>query len=134
MSDIIDVKAVDSEKAQSLKTVGWVSYLLHLIVAVAAVLPGAQASPVLLIIALIVDLVKKRCRGHLASEPFLLAHPHRHLGRRAVPGDPAAVAAVPGARLDCLVPDLHLVPLPHRQGHGAHERQPGYARLTPPIP
>jgi uncharacterized membrane protein len=59
MSDIIDVKAIDSEKAQSLKTVGWVSYLLHLIVAVAAVLPGAQASPVLLIIALIIDLVKK---------------------------------------------------------------------------
>lgn len=59
MSDIIDVKAVDSEKAQSLKTVGWVSYVLHLIVAVGAVLPGAQASPVLLIIALVIDLVKK---------------------------------------------------------------------------
>ena len=41
MSDIIDVKAVDSEKSQSLKTVCWVSYLLHLIVPVAAVLPGA---------------------------------------------------------------------------------------------
>lgn len=59
MSDIIDVKAVDSERAQSLKTVGWVSYILHLVVAVGAVLPGAQASPVLLIIALIIDLVKK---------------------------------------------------------------------------
>lgn len=59
MSDIIDVKAVDSEKAQSLKTVGWVSYVLHLLVAVAAVFPGAQVSPVLLIIALIIDLVKK---------------------------------------------------------------------------
>jgi len=42
MSDIIDVKAIDSEKAQSLKSVGWVSYILHLIVAVAAVVPGAQ--------------------------------------------------------------------------------------------
>ncbi len=59
MSDIIDVDAVDSEKAQSLKTVGWISYFLHLIVAVAAVLPGAQASPVVLIIALVIDLVKK---------------------------------------------------------------------------
>jgi uncharacterized membrane protein len=59
MSDIIDVDAVDSEMAQSLKTVGWVSYVLHLIVAVAAVLPGAQASPALLIIALVIDLVKK---------------------------------------------------------------------------
>ncbi len=32
MSDIVDVQAIDSEKAQSLKTVGWVSYVLHLIV------------------------------------------------------------------------------------------------------
>ena len=60
MSDIIDVKAVDSERAQSLKTVGWVSYILHLVVAVGAVLPGAQASPVLLIIALIIDLREER--------------------------------------------------------------------------
>ncbi|WP_439517760.1 DUF4870 family protein [Hydrogenophaga sp.] len=59
MSDIIDVEAVDSEMAQSLKTVGWVSYILHLVVALAAVLPGAQASPALLIIALVIDLVKK---------------------------------------------------------------------------
>ncbi|MDP3168126.1 MAG: hypothetical protein Q8N06_22045 [Hydrogenophaga sp.] len=59
MSDIIDVEAVDSEMAQSLKTVGWISYILHLIVAVAAVMPGAQASAGLLVIALIIDLVKK---------------------------------------------------------------------------
>ncbi|MCW5655017.1 hypothetical protein [Hydrogenophaga sp.] len=50
---------MDSEKAQALKTVGWVSYILHLIVAVGAVLPGAQASTALLIVALIIDLVKK---------------------------------------------------------------------------
>ncbi|MFC3686595.1 DUF4870 family protein [Hydrogenophaga luteola] len=59
MSDIIDVKAVDSEKAESLKTVGWISYLLHLIVAVAAVLPGAQGGVGILLVALIIDLVKK---------------------------------------------------------------------------
>jgi uncharacterized membrane protein len=59
MSDIIDVEAVDSEMAQSLKTVGWISYILHLIVAVAAVMPGAQASAGLLVIALVIDLVKK---------------------------------------------------------------------------
>ncbi|MCV0439969.1 MAG: hypothetical protein K5880_15315 [Hydrogenophaga sp.] len=59
MSDIIDVEATDSERAQSLKTVGWISYVLHLVVAVAAVLPGAQASPVVLLVALIIDLVKK---------------------------------------------------------------------------
>lgn len=59
MSDIIDVKTVDSEKAESLKTIGWVSYLLHLIVAVAAVIPGAQVGAGLLIVALIIDLVKR---------------------------------------------------------------------------
>ena len=52
--------AIDSEKAQQLKTVGWVSYLLHLVVAVGAIIPGAQAGAVLLLlIALVIDLVKK---------------------------------------------------------------------------
>ncbi len=59
MNDIVDVQTVDSEKAQNLKTVGWISYVLHLIVAVGALIPGAQAGLVLLIIALVVDLVKK---------------------------------------------------------------------------
>lgn len=59
MSDIIDIEPVDNERAQSLKTVGWISYLLHLIVAVAAVVPGAQVGAGLLIVALIIDLVKK---------------------------------------------------------------------------
>lgn len=48
-----------SEEQASLKTVGHVSYLLHLIVAVAAVMPGAQASVALLIVAFIIDVVKK---------------------------------------------------------------------------
>ena len=56
-NDIVDVEP--SERAESLKTVGWVSYILHLIVAVAAVLPGAQPSAALLIVALVIDLVKK---------------------------------------------------------------------------
>jgi uncharacterized membrane protein len=59
MVDVIDVQAIDSEKAQALKTVGWISYILHLIVAVGALVPGAQAGAVLLIVALVVDLVKK---------------------------------------------------------------------------
>ena len=59
MNDVTDVITVDSEKAQNLKTVGWISYVLHLIVAVGALIPGAQAGLVLLIIALVVDLVKK---------------------------------------------------------------------------
>lgn len=48
-----------SEKAEDLKTVGWVSYLLHLIVAAAAVVPGANVGVALLVIALVIDLVKK---------------------------------------------------------------------------
>jgi uncharacterized membrane protein len=59
VTDVIDVTAIDSEKAQQLKTVGWVSYLLHLIVAVAAVVPGANVGVALLVIALVIDLVKK---------------------------------------------------------------------------
>ena len=59
MNDVIEVQSTDSEKAQNLKTVGWVSYFLHLIVAVGALIPGAQAGLVLLIIALVIDLVKK---------------------------------------------------------------------------
>ena len=47
------------ETQRSLKTVGHVSYLLHLIVAVGAVLPSAQASVSLLIVAFVIDLVKK---------------------------------------------------------------------------
>ena len=47
------------EPDDGLKTWGWLSYFLHLVVAVAAVLPGAQVSVVLLIIALIIDLVKR---------------------------------------------------------------------------
>ncbi len=63
MDEVVDVVAKDGdsqkEKARALKTVGWVSYLLHLIVAVGALVPGAQAGAVLLIVALVVDMVKK---------------------------------------------------------------------------
>jgi pyruvate kinase len=43
----------------STQTISWVSYILHLIVAVSAVIPGAQMGPALLVVALIIDLVKK---------------------------------------------------------------------------
>ena len=49
----------DNERAQSLKSVGWLSYLLHVIVAVGAVIPGTQPGVALLIVALIIDLVKR---------------------------------------------------------------------------
>lgn len=58
MNDIIDVQT-NEQKAEGLKTVGWISYALHLIVAVGAVLPGAQAGALLLVVALLIDLVKR---------------------------------------------------------------------------
>ena len=48
-NDIVNVEPDDS-----LKTWGWVSYVLHLIVAIGAVVPGAQASVLLLLIALVI--------------------------------------------------------------------------------
>lgn len=57
--DIIDVHSSTSAEVEGLKAWGWVSYLLHLVVAVAAVLPGAQVSVFLLLIAVVIDLVKR---------------------------------------------------------------------------
>ena len=47
------------ERETSLRTVGHISYALHAIVAIAAVLPGAQVSVLLLVAAFILDLVKR---------------------------------------------------------------------------
>lgn len=49
----------DMGKLQSLNTVGTISYILHLIVALGALIPGGQFGPLLLIVALIIDLVKR---------------------------------------------------------------------------
>jgi uncharacterized membrane protein len=46
-------------RLQSLNTVGTISYLLHLIVAIGAVIPGGQFGAVLLIAALVLDLMKR---------------------------------------------------------------------------
>ena len=58
MNDIIDIPN-ESERTQGLKAWGWVSYALHLVVAVGAVIPGALPGALLLVIALIIDLVKR---------------------------------------------------------------------------
>ena len=47
------------ERESSLRTIGHISYALHAIVAVAAVLPGAQVSVLLLLAAFVLDLVKR---------------------------------------------------------------------------
>ncbi|MDD2809530.1 hypothetical protein [Rhodoferax sp.] len=53
------VGALDVQTLNGLNAWGTVSYVLHLIVAVAALVPGAQAGPVLLLVALVIDLVKR---------------------------------------------------------------------------
>ena len=59
ITDITDVTPRDDEQAQALKSVGWLSYVLHLIVAVGAIVPGAQAGALLLVVALVIDMVKR---------------------------------------------------------------------------
>ena len=50
---------IDLQRLQSLNTVGTISYILHLIVAIGALVPGGQFGPVLLIVALVLDLVNR---------------------------------------------------------------------------
>lgn len=49
----------DAERLQSLTTIGTVSYVLHLIVAIGCLVPGGQMGPVLLIVALVIDMVNR---------------------------------------------------------------------------
>jgi uncharacterized membrane protein len=51
--------AASLQKLQSLNTVGTISYVLHLIVAVSAFIPGGQFGVALLLAALILDMVKR---------------------------------------------------------------------------
>ena len=59
MNDIIENAPGGSQRDNSLRTIGHISYALHAIVAVGAVLPGTQPSILLLLVAFILDLVKK---------------------------------------------------------------------------
>ncbi len=56
MNDVVEV-TTDSDR--NLRTVGHISYALHAIVAVGAVVPGFQPGVLLLIAAFILDLVKR---------------------------------------------------------------------------
>ncbi|MEO8060238.1 MAG: hypothetical protein ABI671_18130 [Burkholderiales bacterium] len=51
--------AQDKERENSLRTVGHISYALHAIVAVGAVVPAFQPSVFLLVVAFILDMVKR---------------------------------------------------------------------------
>jgi len=59
MNTSVSEVVLSPEREGSLVTVGHISYLLHTIVAVGAVLPGAQGSVTLLLVAFILDLVKQ---------------------------------------------------------------------------
>ena len=50
---------LDPATEASLRSLGHTSYALHAIVAVGAVLPGAQGSVLLLLLAMVLDLVKR---------------------------------------------------------------------------
>ena len=58
-----DWTEASSMQEDTTHTVSLISYVLHLIVAVSAIIPGAQMGPVLLVVALILDLVKKGDAG-----------------------------------------------------------------------
>lgn len=55
MNDLVE----QSSREDSLRTIGHISYALHAVVAVGAVIPGAQPGVLLLVIAFILDLVKR---------------------------------------------------------------------------
>ena len=61
MNDIIENTpgSHTTKRDDSLRTIGHISYALHAVVAVGAVLPGVQASVALLLVAFILDLVKR---------------------------------------------------------------------------
>ena len=58
MNDIIE-SVPDSRRDDSLRTIGHISYAMHAVVAIGAVLPGVQGSIVLLLAAFILDMVKR---------------------------------------------------------------------------
>ncbi len=61
MNEIIENTAApqDAQREGSLRTIGHISYALHAVVAIGAVLPGVQGSVVLLLVAFVLDLVKR---------------------------------------------------------------------------
>jgi uncharacterized membrane protein len=67
MSQVVEI----DPRQQSLKTIGHISYFLHAVVAIGAVLPGAQASVLLLLVAFFIDLFKRdEARGSWQESHF----------------------------------------------------------------
>jgi uncharacterized membrane protein len=60
MTDVVPVTSPsDVERDASLRTLGHISYGLHAIVAVGAVVPGFQPGIALLLVAIVLDLIKR---------------------------------------------------------------------------
>jgi len=59
MNQTVETLVLDPARAQNLRAVGIVSYVLHTIVALGALLPGMQVSVLLLLVAVLIDLVKR---------------------------------------------------------------------------
>ena len=73
MNDIIENAPApqNTQRDNALRTLGHISYALHAVVAVGAVLPGVQASIVLLLVAFVLDLVKRdEARGTWQESHF----------------------------------------------------------------
>ena len=54
-----DITTLDAGRDDGLRTIGHISYALHAVVAVGAVLPGFQPGVALLVVAFILDLTKQ---------------------------------------------------------------------------
>ena len=54
-----EIQHTEAQRDRSLRTIGHVSYALHAVVAVSALLPGVQASIALLLVAFVLDMVKR---------------------------------------------------------------------------
>ena len=59
MNTSVTEVVLSPQQESSLMTVGHISYLLHTVVALGAGLPGMQGSVLLLLVAFVLDLVKK---------------------------------------------------------------------------
>ena len=52
-------ETINVERLKALNTAGTISYILHLIVAIGAIIPGGQWGPILLIVALVLDMATR---------------------------------------------------------------------------
>jgi hypothetical protein len=103
MNDIIENPsngpAPGEQRGDSLRAIGHISYALHAVVAIGAVLPGVQASIVLLLVAFFLDLFKREDAGRRSlhcHDPVVVAVHHSGLGRVGRDFDLVPVPRDPG--------------------------------------